>query len=71
MTGLESIDTYLDKFISKIDKSKVLIVFLTTFIVGMIAHGFCYSNVMFAHDAAEIAFKSPTLMEMLAGSRWT
>lgn len=71
MIGLESIDRFLTKITKKIDKNELLTVFLATFVIGIIAHGFCYSNSMFAHDAAEIAFNPPTLIETLAGSRWT
>lgn len=44
--------------------------FISTFIWGMLAFMFCYTNPLFGHDNTAIYYKSVNIFQMAQGGRW-
>ncbi len=43
---------------------------IATFVIGIVAHFFCYTNVFFNHDAAAMYWSRLSLADSASGSRW-
>lgn len=46
------------------------VAFISTFIIGLIAHAFCYTNMLVWHDSAALYYEETSIAAMAGGGRW-